>query len=47
LPAAADYVAIVTDREDYSATVPVLRFSVTDWLESLAVIVERRILGGA
>lgn len=46
LPTAVDYVAIVTDREDYSAAVPVLRFGATDWLESLTTIVEHRILGG-
>src|SRR5688500_300960 len=34
LPAAAHYVAIVTDREDYHAAVPVLRFSAAGWLES-------------
>ena len=45
-PAAADYIAIVTDRDDYSAEVPVLRFAAADWLESLAGIVERRIPGG-
>jgi molybdopterin-guanine dinucleotide biosynthesis protein B len=45
-PAAADYIAILTDRDDWSADVPVLRFSSGDWLESLAGIVERRIIGG-
>lgn len=47
LPAASRYLAIVTDREDFWAGVPVLRFSAADWLDSLATLVERRILGGA
>lgn len=47
LPAASQYVAIVTDRDDFSAGIPVLRFSAPDWLETLATLVERRILGGA
>ena len=45
--AAAEYIAVVTDRDDWSADIPVLRFSAADWLESLAGIVERRIIGGA
>ena len=45
-PAAADYIAIVTDREDFSANTTVLRFGTTDWLDSLTGIVERRIIGG-
>ncbi len=45
-PAAANYIAIVTDRADFSAEVPVLRFAAEDWLESLTGIVERRIIGG-
>ena len=44
--AASDYIAIVTDRDDYAADVPVLRFSAADWLESLTDIVERHIIGG-
>ena len=44
-PAAAHYVAIVTDRDDYSAPVPVLRLNAPDWIDSLATLVERRIMG--
>lgn len=47
LPAARQYLAIVTDRDDFSAGIPVLRLGAADWLDSLATLVERRILGGA
>lgn len=47
LAAARQYLAIVTDRDDFSAGIPVLRFGAPDWLDSLATLVERRILGGA
>ena len=45
--AAGHYCAIVTDRDDYSADVPVLRLNSPDWLDALATIVEQRIIGGA
>ena len=45
-PPAAHYRAIVTDREDFTAAVPVLHLDAPDWLDTLADLVERRIMGG-
>lgn len=42
----AEYCAIVTDREDFTAPVPVLHLHAPDWLDALAALVERRIMGG-
>lgn len=41
---AHDYVAIVTDVNLRDATVPVIRFDDATWLETLADLVERRIM---
>ena len=42
---AGEYVAIVTDRAGWEAAVPVLYFSDSGWLERLAALVEREIMG--
>ena len=42
-PAGA-YLAVVTDREGWTAPVPVLRFSSGAWLDELATMVEHRIM---
>src|SRR3712207_22645 len=44
--AAAHYVAVVTDADDWSAAVPTLRFGDADWLARLADLVETRIIEG-
>ncbi|MFN2399858.1 MAG: molybdopterin-guanine dinucleotide biosynthesis protein B [Gemmatimonadaceae bacterium] len=44
---AARYIAIVTDSEAFNASVQVVRFSESDWLSSLADVVERRIMSSA
>jgi molybdopterin-guanine dinucleotide biosynthesis protein B len=43
-PAAAHYVAVVTDADEWSAAVPTLRFADADWLARLADLVEERII---
>jgi molybdopterin-guanine dinucleotide biosynthesis protein MobB len=40
-------VAVVTDVDALDAPAPVVRFSADDWLDELATIVEREIMGGA
>ena len=43
---AATYQALVTDDDRVTATVPILRLDVDGWLENLAELVERKIMGG-
>ena len=44
---AGTYLAIVTDREGWTAPVPVLQFSRDGWLDALATMVEHHIMDGA
>ena len=41
----AHYLAMVTDVEGFAAPFPVIQFSHPDWLDVLATLVERRIVG--
>ena len=43
-PAAAHYLAVVTDAGDWTAEVPTLRLADADWLARLADLVEQRII---
>ena len=45
--ASRDYVAIVTDASIEDATVPVIRLDTASWLDTLADLVERRIMNRA
>jgi molybdopterin-guanine dinucleotide biosynthesis protein MobB len=45
-PAAAHYLAVVTDRDDWTAGVPTLRFADEAWLPRLAELVETRVIQG-
>jgi molybdopterin-guanine dinucleotide biosynthesis protein MobB len=45
--ASRDYVAIVTDASIADATVPVIRLDTASWLDTLADLVERRIMNRA
>jgi molybdopterin-guanine dinucleotide biosynthesis adapter protein len=44
-PTAGDYVAIVADGDVPTANVPVIRLDDPNWLDALADLVERRIIG--
>jgi molybdopterin-guanine dinucleotide biosynthesis adapter protein len=41
------YLAIVTDDPEFEARVPVLRFDESNWLDALATLVERDVMGRA
>ena len=43
--AGARYLAVVTDDAAFEAECPVIRFADPDWLDALATLVERRIMG--
>jgi molybdopterin-guanine dinucleotide biosynthesis protein len=43
-PQASTYLAIVTDSPDLTAEIPVISLATPDWLDTVADLVERRVM---